>query len=320
MALTLGLPNQVPVPADLSDDLNAEFEKSPSKRHRGAGAGVKMPAPASSVVTLEAIQQLLSQQSATLMEAQRLTISQLEARQDQKMQKLEAKVDKHFETTTKVGADLRALEERLSRVEQRGGHGVSAPAEPRKLTLVFGGWPKQTRRHIVLHQLSEAVQKLDIRHLFDSEPFTTGPRRSVALCGFKVRDGETQSETRSRMLNVISTVNIARAQLVGSDRTLWCSFSRTPEERGRAALPGFIKKVVMQHKPTAKDDLDIEYRSGISWMGESQLCGLGEPPQGPDVQVVDTRAGAGWIDAAGLASKTGLTVVHIQQMVQEHQF
>ena len=217
---------------------------------------------------------------------------------------------------------IQDLEDRIAKVETaaKGGMGAVQRPETKKLTLVFGGWGQQTRRHIILHQLKMAVEALKLQQLFDTPPFTTGPRRSVALCNFQQRPNEAIHDTRARMLEVITAINAASAHLDGGDKPLWCSFSRTPQERGKAALPGFVKRIVLTHTPQKKDDLDLEYYSGKSWMDETQLSGLGDAPISPGVAKVDTRAGPGWIDLAGLAAKTGAQQEVLQKMVSEHKF
>ena len=320
MALQLGLPCQVPVPSDPFDEPERGVHNSPTKR-TGSGTGVKMPPMGG--VTIEAIQELLAQQSATLMEAQRSTISQLEARQNEKIQALDSKIGRQGTVTDNLCQAVRDLESRLSKVEQsKGAIGPGGvQTDPRyRLTLVFGGWGKQTRRHIILHQLSEAIDKLNLKQYIDSAPFTTGPRRSVALCNFHVKEDETPGDTKTRMFAVIQAVNAAKASLQGGDRPLWCSFSRTTEERGKAAVPGFVKKVVLTHRPESKGELDVEYASGMSWMGEHQLSGMGDKPEGDGVAMVETRAGKGWIDVKRLADATGVSSATVQEMVDEHRF
>ena len=91
MTLRIGLPNEVPVPMDPFEEGEPGQERSPSKRPRGTGMGVKIP-PSSGGVTLEAIQSLLAQQSATLMEAQRATFAELEMRQNARFQTVEKSI------------------------------------------------------------------------------------------------------------------------------------------------------------------------------------------------------------------------------------
>ncbi|CAE7946760.1 Ank3 [Symbiodinium sp. KB8] len=321
MALQLGLPCQVPVPSDPFDEPERGVHNSPTKRPRGTGSGTGVKMPPMGGVTIEAIQELLAQQSATLMEAQRSTISQLEARQNEKIQALDSKIGRQGTVTDNLCQAVRDLESRLSKVEQsKGAIGPGGvQTDPRyRLTLVFGGWGKQTRRHIILHQLSEAIDKLNLKQYIDSAPFTTGPRRSVALCNFHVKEDETPGDTKTRMFAVIQAVNAAKASLQGGDRPLWCSFSRTTEERGKAAVPGFVKKVVLTHRPESKGELDVEYASGMSWMGEHQLSGMGDKPEGDGVAMVETRAGKGWIDVKRLADATGVSSATVQEMVDEH--
>ena len=235
------------------------------------------------------------------------------------MQGLEKKIVDRSRVSMNLHTAIKDLEDRVARVEHAGKQvAPTVHQDPRKFTLVFGGWGKQTRRNIILHQLREAVERLGLGAHFDSAPFATGPRRSVALCNFQQRERESAGDTRARMMTVINAVNGARAQLVGGEKQLWCSFSRTPEERGKASIPGFVKKVVVTHKPDAKDDLDLEYSSGMSWMDEAQLRGVGAATEG--VVKVETRAGPGWIDLKQLAAKAGVTRDVLRQMVDEHRF
>ena len=68
-----------------------------------------------------------------------------------------------------VQAQLRELQDRVAKVEL-GGPSYSSGSD-RKLTLVFGGWPSDTRRSVLLHQLDKALQGLRLREYLDMEPF-----------------------------------------------------------------------------------------------------------------------------------------------------
>ena len=128
---------------------------------------------------------LLAQQSASLLEAQTVNIREAlkehEAHQDAKFQKLDSKIRAVGVQDGRTGSEA-ATGGRPQALEEKGA------GEQRR--LVFGGWADNTRRTVILHQLGESLSHLSIKHLFDSEPFTTGPRRAVALCHFSARPGE----------------------------------------------------------------------------------------------------------------------------------
>ena len=83
-------------------------------------------------------------------------------------------------------SQVKDLAARLSKVEEQ----PAAAGPNRKHTLVFGGWRQDTKRDVVLQQLSQALAALSLKGLLDTEPFCTGARRSVALCQFRKRPEE----------------------------------------------------------------------------------------------------------------------------------
>ena len=164
---------------------------------------------------------LLAQQSASLLEAQtvnlRDALAEHEGRQNKKFEHLDGKIDQASAQTAKLEGELREAIERIQALEGRG----SVPGgDHRRTSLVFGGWNENTRRSIILHQLEQSLAHLKVKHLFDSDPFTTGPRRAVALCHFTARPSETPPELRRRMLEIVQEVNGASLDLQGGKRSL----------------------------------------------------------------------------------------------------
>ncbi|CAE7563884.1 KIN14I [Symbiodinium sp. KB8] len=221
-------------------------------------------------------------------------------------------------TMSEVQRELQSLQERLSKVEQAGG--ASSGAGPdRKWTLVFGGWQPDTRKGILLHQLESALQGIRVRNYLDTDPFTTGARRSVALCQFRRRANQSDSEVRQRMLHVLQVVNASKVQLEGSQKPMWAAFSKTPAERGRAALASVVKKAVMQHAPHRAGDLDLEYTSGRSWIRDDQISGTGQvPDEVRHARMVQTKGGEGWLDEKTLARWLEVEPEVLTRLVDEH--
>eukprot|EP00439_Symbiodinium_sp_Y106_P041235 s4246_g5.t1 len=112
---------------------------------------------------------------------------------------------------------------------------------------------------------------------------------------------ESPADLRRRMLEVIQEINKASLALEGGRRPLRASFSKTPAERGRASVAGSIKKIVMNHRSNLASELDTDYNQGSAWLGDAQVAGMGAPPAGSAARVVETRAGAAWVDESGIS-------------------
>ena len=234
------------------------------------------------------------------------------------MDKLETRVHEQGSAVEGLEAQIRDLGDRLAKVESQGGPAVGQGPD-RRSTLVFGGWAPETRRMVLLHQLDKALTGLKLKSYLDSDPFTTGARRSVSLCQFRAGPNETQGEARQRMLHVVQVVNAAKLELEGGVRPLWCSFSKSPEERGRAALAALVKKAVLKSAPHRAPDLDVEFPLGRSWIKEDQISGMGAAPvEVREPRVVHTKGGDGWIDERTLARWLELDLSSVQQMISEH--
>ena len=276
------------------------------------------------MLTVQALQMLLAQQSASLLEAQqaglRTALKELEDRQEVKMDRLDAKLDEASERTTNLETQLKAAVDRIHVLEERGHQQGGAPGgDHRKHSLVFGGWCDNTRRNVILHQLDESLKHLGLLPHFDSSPFTTGPRRAVALCNFSLRRGEQFPDLRRRMLEVVQEVNKSGLALQGGKRSLWCSFSRSPAERGKASVAGCIKKIVANHRANLLPELDLDYNAGSAWLSDSQVAGMGTPPSGSST-TLETRAGPAWVDEVGVSKLLRVSRQTIEDEVKAHRF
>ena len=119
------------------------------------------------VLTVQTLQMLLAQQSASLLEAQqaglRTALKELEDRQEVKMDRLDAKLDEASERTTNLETQLEAAVDRIHVLEERGHQQGGAPGgDHRKHSLVFSGWCDNTRRNAILHQLDESLKHLGL--------------------------------------------------------------------------------------------------------------------------------------------------------------
>ena len=98
--------------------------ESPAKRPKGAGNGTDEH-EGQAVLTVQTLQMLLAQQSASLLEAQqaglRTALKELEDRQEVKMDRLDAKLDEASERTTNLETQLKAA---VDRIHVLGGEGT----------------------------------------------------------------------------------------------------------------------------------------------------------------------------------------------------
>ena len=316
----------MPLPGGLQDEDDMDLLEP--KRAAGADPGgrgsPKKPRATDEGVTMDALRSLLAEQSHSLLQAQQVQITaalaSFEERQSSRLDKVEATIQDQGSTMSEVQRELQSLQDRLAKVEQ-GGVSASGSGPDRKWTLVFGGWLPDTRKAILLHQLDGALQGVKVKHLLDTDPFTTGARRSVALCQFRRRASETDSEVRQRMLGVLQVVNASKVQLEGSQKPLWAAFSKTPAERGRAALASVVKKAVMRHAPHRSGDLDLEYTSGRSWIRDDQISGTGQPPEEVHhPRTIQTKGGEGWLDERTLARWLEVEPTELTRLVDDHRF
>ena len=92
---------------------------------------------------------------------------------------------------------------------------------------------------------------------------------------------------------------------------VWCSYSRSPEERRRASHASMLKRLSQEHYPHHVERLDLEYSTGTAWLGDSRVCSAVDArPDGPpqEYYVVVTKPERPWVHVAALARELGVGV------------
>ena len=337
--ILLGGAAEVPVPLEDMDLEDGEGLLSPGKK-RGGGVrpGPVEPQPkkektVGDTVTLEVakIRDLLVEQSKELLEAQKTQLDtamkDMEGRFDVRVSHVEGQVatltGQNAALETKVGELEQALQE-LAGAVKAGAHkpaGGNLDSDRRRATLVIGGWPRDSRRQTILKELGEAFRKLNLQDQVDEAPFCTGPRRSIALMPVNLRTNETEAEKRARMFKFVSAF-ASNEILSGSGTKLWCSFSKTPEERSVAAHAALIKRVVASFDSTlAQESLDFEYKTGTAWGPEYMLGSANLPiPPKHDHKGIDYEGEAPfrrWIDVGLIAALVGKSAKKVREAVEQ---
>ena len=174
---------ELPIPTS-EDNARGKARSSPKRARRAVGN-------TGAAVDLETLKGLLAEQSAQLMENTRMAVSNMMAgvEEDLDLHKREIKEEVHAANVKVQTMDdrlqlLAGRVEALERKEPSAAAPALAAADDRhKFTLVYGGWPRESPRKLILSQcqLNSALASLDLAGLTDTSAFTTGPRRSLAL-------------------------------------------------------------------------------------------------------------------------------------------
>ena len=227
--------------------------------------GGESPGSGGGLVEVDALRKLLSEQSAMILESQRIAVEAavgvLEKKQSERFDLMDKRMADHGSKLEQMDVSQQDLLHRVKALEQGGRFDNASGNDGRSLvskyacTLVFGGWARDTRRQMLLSQLDAALAFLSLDELLDERPWTTGPRRSTAMVKFKFREGEGHQEMRQRMLKLVTTFAEVDYKVAGN--RLWCTFSKTPEERARAGHASLVKRVVQAVAPVCLNALTL---------------------------------------------------------------
>ena len=161
------------MPVHVSGDSDEELRDPRSPKSRRSE-------PMSGAVTLDAIRAMMEAQTQTLMRAsqQQLdgALGKLENTLEGKIAGLDERVDRVIMASEQADERINKLEKQLAELAARPEPSGQRrdQGDRRQRTLVFGGWPRETRRQKILDQLKVAVDTLHITELMDEAPFTTG--------------------------------------------------------------------------------------------------------------------------------------------------
>ena len=305
-ALQLGDASSIPVPGD--EDTSPSRKREQTAKGPGPNKAAKGDLKREVMLTYADMQSLLVEQAQTILQANRAhaqgLLDALETRHGTRLEKLENGTDK-------LAEGLQGVEERLSALERelRSGPARDETAERRRTTLVFGGWDRDTKRDKVLSELEQALSGLNLKDQVSDRPFTTGPRRSVALLNFPLMRQETDEQRRQRMHEVVLTVSQSQV-LTSAGKKMWCAYSKTKQQRDISGHCSWIKRALSQLSEDLVRSLDVEYSSGSVWLGDSLVASaVKQPNNGAKSEKMMTGRGSppGWVDLEllGKESKFG---------------
>ena len=294
-----------------------------SARKRGSGSKHKdTTVPA---LDLGMMEHLLAQHAEKIMKAQRENLDGMMALFEQKTN---ARIDHIEGKTTEVDKRVQAVEDRMVQMQEQLSQALrndkvsSGGGVDRRMTLIFGGWERDSRRTVILQQLDEALSQLGLRDHLDHAPFCTGPRRSTALCTFETRNGESDHATRKRMHAVVLGLANAKVPIPPTGRKLFATYSKTKGERAVAGHASWVKRTMTSFGQDFSEGLDIEYNSGTCWMGASLISSATRPiPPGCDNSGIIADEVEGykmWIDTRAIAKESKIPAKDIAEAFEEH--
>ncbi|CAE7865745.1 unnamed protein product, partial [Symbiodinium necroappetens] len=150
--------------------------------------------------------------------------------------------------------------------------------EDEKKTLVLGGWLQDTRRSTIEEESAFLFELPEVKDIVDAEKLLVyGPRRSVGMLKFKIREGETEREMRERMWQVIRVLAQAKhilpsTRTAGDDRSLWASFVKTKNARLRSSHVSMIRRVTMSLAKDAHHASGGRHGNGLNLQTTAYDC------------------------------------------------
>ena len=214
-------------------------------------------------------------------------------------------IAKEQKSMRSVQSDLLA---RVAKLESKPSSSGSATASDgdRRPALVFGGWAPAARRNVVLGDLKALLSHVAAEELLDEQPWTPGPRRGVALAGFRIRAGETEEDMRLRMVEVMNLVNKASipTEHTLDGRPVWSTISRNRAQRVEGSHASKVRRVLPSLQ-LAMDNVDTDYKEGSVWR-DDVLIGSATRPEPHGVKTAKGKTEGSWFSPELLAKGAGI--------------
>ena len=207
--------------------------------------------------------------------------------------------------------------------------------EDEKKTLVLGGWLQDTKRAVIEEESAVILQMEEVKTLIDVDKLAVyGPRRSVGMLKFVVREGETMNDVKNRMWEFVKLVSRLKVQLASTRtgnecRTLWASFVKTKTARTMSSHVSMVRRVTMG---LAADVLasnvsgiagivadqqsayDCDWSLGTIWLGVNKLASSTHRVPKDDEHVLMS---GGWVSLTAVARAAGCSTEEAKQAFEK---
>ena len=159
-----------------------------------------------------------------------------------------------------------------------------------------------------------------LRALTDTAAFTTGPRKSMALQSFKVREGETFASMRSRMASIVSAIATTEVRVGPGGKRMFATFSKPRELRERGDHSAWIRRTIRSLNADQESALEVDYNTGGAWLHGRKIASAVDAPgdqQGEDLYHNEDRTGRPWLDVKEIATALSLPAAKVRATLEE---
>ena len=292
-------------------------------------------------VTVDLLRQLLAEQQEAISLTVTQAVSELEQRQGARLQKLENQLGMQTDQMNDLSAQCKRdrdhmldyekqmngavdmIQQRLAKLEKGDSASTTATGatedERRQTTLVFGGFRRDTKRTLIVTAVQQGIKDLQLEADVDRDCFATGPRRSFCLLPFFLRKNEHMGQLKERMRKVMMAFQQKRIPIEGHDRTIWCTFSKPRDARERSGHCRTIRAAVYAFNRDKIEEVDSDYTTGTTWIGQSMLGSAVTKPPHPDhrVHTIDGKTCRPWVDLTALSEETQADMTELEEFFQK---
>ena len=275
--------------------LTEREEPSPT-RHRGE----------TRAATLDDIRGLLMEQTRSLTESHQQDLQELKSATFKELGNIKKDVRMHGDYIAQIRDNQDKFEERLRQLEDRTTGSTTAGSDPgRPNLMIFGGWPQDTQKEILLEELTQCLVRLGLQNTFE-DYFCTGPRRGFAMALLSTDSHESSSLLKRRMISIAQQVQKANITTPNMEqgKYLRASLGKTKQERMLSNHAGKTKRLILTIDPNMHQHLDAEYAAGNVWLRARLISSATRQPPHPGC--TQGKLDKSWIDLQAIAE-----VLHI---------
>ncbi|CAE7033110.1 pol, partial [Symbiodinium sp. KB8] len=312
-----GVPIRTGYDPDLDGPSNHESDHM-ALDHEGAGRfGAKRstereePSPTRQrgepkAATLDDIRTLLQSQTRSLTESHQQDLQDLKTATFKELGTLKKDMRKHGDFIEQLRDNQDKIEERLRSLADKAAGSTMAGSDPgRPNLMIFGGWPQDTKREVLLEELTQCLAQLGLQDTFE-DYFCTGPRRGFAMALLSTTPHESGPELKKRMISVAQQVQKANLSTKSMEqgRCLRASLGKSKHERMISNHAGKTKRLILTAAPNAHSYLETEYAAGNVWLNGVLIASATRPT--PTTNCSQGKLERSWIN--------------IQKISEQHDF
>ncbi|OLQ07930.1 hypothetical protein AK812_SmicGene8595 [Symbiodinium microadriaticum] len=229
--------------------------------------------------TLDDIRTLLQEQTRSLTESHQQDLHDLKTATFKELGTLKKDMRKHGDFIEQLRDNQDKIEERLRSLEDKAAGSTMAGSDPgRPNLMIFGGWPQDTKREVLLEELTQCLAQLGLQATFE-DYFCTGPRRGFAMALLSTTPHESGPELKKRMISIAQQVQRANLSTKSMEqgRYLRASLGKSKHERMISNHAGKTKRLILTAAPNAHSHLETEYAAGNVWLNGVLIASATRP-------------------------------------------